>query len=117
MRRRLRTLRPRLKQLSTGLCKQQRKRADDRYLTPEHRTWREAVISRAGRRCEVIENGQRCQKTEPEHRMFADHIAELSDGGAQFDTTNGQCLCGRHHTLKTMQARAARAFASPVTSR
>lgn len=40
--------------------------------------------------------------------MFADHIKEVRDGGAPYDLMNGQCLCGRHHTIKTTQARAAR---------
>ena len=40
--------------------------------------------------------------------MFADHITEIRDGGDPFDPANGQCLCGRCHTLKTNAARAAR---------
>jgi hypothetical protein len=78
------------------------------YQTPEYRAWREAVIARAGRRCEAVEQGQRCTKAEPLHRMFADHRQELTDGGARYDVANGQCLCGGHHTAKTAKARAAR---------
>ena len=37
--------------------------------------------------------------------MFADHIVERKDGGADLDPRNGQCLCGRHHTMKTAQTR------------
>jgi len=40
--------------------------------------------------------------------MFADHIKELSDGGERFALSNGQCLCGSHHTLKTNRERARR---------
>ena len=116
MPKRLPTLRPRLEEFSAGLFRQQGKRASDQYLTAAHRARREAVVSRAGRRCEAIENGSRRHKSEPAHRMFAGHFVELSDGGAQFDMANGQCLCGRHHTLKTMQARAARAYASPFAT-
>ena len=81
------------------------------YQTPEHRTWRDAVLKRAGSRCEARDDrGNRCTKAAPAHRMFADHIKELFDGGAKNDIQNGQCLCGSHHTAKTMQARAARRF-------
>ena len=112
MLRRIWTLAPLLKPRALRF-QEQKKQADERYLSSEHRAWREAVVSRAGRRCEAVEDGRRCHKAEPEYRMFADHIVELSDGGAQFDTGNGRCLCGRHHTLKTVQARATRAFALP----
>ena len=84
------------------------KRAASIYHTPEYRVWREAVIARAGRRCEAIDGGIRCNKAEPYHRMFADHRVELQDGGAEFDPENGQCLCGGHHTAKTARARADR---------
>lgn len=88
--------------------KPEAKTADPFYLTPEYRAWRETVIARAGRRCQATESGLRCRKAEPASRMFADHVTEVRDGGAPFDAANGQCLCGRHHTLKTTQARAAR---------
>jgi hypothetical protein len=84
------------------------KRADPFYLTEAHRQWRALVLARAGGRCEAIENGERCAKAAPHHRMFADHIRELQDGGDPLDPFNGQCLCGAHHTRKTMQARARR---------
>jgi 5-methylcytosine-specific restriction protein A len=78
------------------------------YSSPEFRVWREAVIARAGRRCEANTDGQRCTKAEPRHRMFADHKDEVRDGGALYDVANGQCLCGSHHSAKTAKARAAR---------
>ena len=78
------------------------------YHTPEYKAWREAVIAQAGRRCEQVTDGKRCWKAEPRNRMFADHKVELRDGGAAFDVTNGQCLCGGHHTAKTAAVRAAR---------
>jgi hypothetical protein len=56
--------------------------------------------------------GYRCTKAQPEHRMFADHVIELRDGGAQFDPANGQCLCGPHHLMKTAQTRRDRLAAS-----
>jgi len=82
--------------------------AADLYHAPEYRAWREAVIVRAGRRCEAIEGGKRCWKREPHNRMFADHKVEIRDGGSRFDLDNGQCLCGGHHTAKTAQERAKR---------
>ena len=84
------------------------KRADPIYLSEEHKRWREQVLLNAGFRCQWIENGSRCIKAAPQHRLFADHIKELNDGGAPFDPANGQCLCGAHHTRKTAQARANR---------
>lgn len=78
------------------------------YQTAEYKAWREAVIERAGRRCEAVTDGKRCWKAEPRNRMFADHKVELRDGGSPFDPSNGQCLCGAHHTAKTAAARGAR---------
>jgi 5-methylcytosine-specific restriction protein A len=40
--------------------------------------------------------------------MFADHIVELKDGGLLLDLRNGQCLCGAHHEIKTVQAKRFR---------
>lgn len=84
------------------------KQAAPVYHTPEYRAWRAAVIARAGGRCEAVDEGRRCEKAEPGHRMFADHRVEIRDGGAKHDVANGQCLCGAHHTIKTARARAAR---------
>ena len=85
-----------------------RKQVDEAYQSAEHRTWRDAVIARAGARCEAVDGGVRCRKAAPYHRMFADHVVELRDGGARLDPANGQCLCGAHHSAKTAAARAAR---------
>lgn len=84
------------------------KRADSIYQSPEHRAWRKGVIDRAGARCEAMDGGKRCRRAAPYHRMFADHIIEIKDGGPPFDLANGQCLCGKHHSAKTAAARAAR---------
>jgi 5-methylcytosine-specific restriction protein A len=83
------------------------KRTDPIYHSEEHKQWRDQVLHNAGFRCQWFENGTRCTKAAPQHRLFADHIKELRDGGA-FDPFNGQCLCGAHHTRKTAQARANR---------
>lgn len=104
----MRKLAPSLRLFDGRALKPPAKTADPFYLTPEYRAWREAVIARAGRRCEAHEHGRRCRKAEPRHRMFADHVKEVRDGGAQYDPANGQCLCGRHHTLKTADERRKR---------
>jgi len=55
------------------------------------------VLSRAGYRCEWIEDGKRREKAAPQHRLFADRIMERRDGGDRFDPNNGMCLCGSHN--------------------
>lgn len=83
--------------------------ADPELLTDAHRQWRKLVCSRAGWRCEWIENGRRCEQSRAHgDRMVADHIVERADGGDPLDPANGQCLCVRHNTLKGVRARAAR---------
>jgi len=73
------------------------------YKDPRYQEWRARVIHRAGERCQRVG----CGRKEP--RMFADHIVEVEDDPSKaFDPTNGQCLCGSCHTLKTNEARAAR---------
>lgn len=104
----LRTIGPKVGTIDTRRVRVPEKRADPELLTPEHRAWRRQVLERAGHRCEWNEGGLRCQKAAPQHRLFADHIRERSDGGAALDPRNGQCLCGQHHSLKTARARAAR---------
>jgi hypothetical protein len=85
-----------------------RKHVDPWYLSTEHRQWRDLVIKRAAGRCQAITDGQRCTRAAPRHRMFADHVTEVRDGGALLDPSNGACLCGEHHTRKTAQARRLR---------
>ncbi len=97
-----------LRVMDTRTVKPPPKRADAELLTAAHRQWRDAVLRKASFRCEAVERGKRCDRAAPKHRMFADHIVERRDGGAPLDPANGQCLCGRHHTLKTASARAAR---------
>ena len=84
------------------------KKRDPLYATPEFRTWRAKVVARAGGRCEAVTHGHRCSKAQPIHRMFADHVIEVKDGGAPFDVANGQCLCGPHHLMKTARSRRER---------
>ncbi|GAA2887989.1 hypothetical protein GCM10010837_47400 [Aminobacter niigataensis] len=83
------------------------KKVDPELRTAEHQAWRRAVLERAGYQCEGTTHGHRCHVRAPA-RLFADHIKERKDGGALYDVANGQCLCGHHHTLKTVAARADR---------
>jgi 5-methylcytosine-specific restriction enzyme A len=106
-------LRPAVGRLDTRTAKPPTKTADPLYSTPAHKAFRDAVIARAGGRCEWVENGMRCDKAAPQHRMFADHKVEVQDDGAKFDPANGQCLCGKHHSIKTHKERVKRT-ASPA---
>jgi hypothetical protein len=79
------------------------------YNSREFQAWRGRVIARAGARCEATDaHGNRCPKAYPKHRVYADHIVELRDGGQPFEVANGQCLCASHHELKTHSARNQR---------
>jgi 5-methylcytosine-specific restriction protein A len=98
----LRTFAPKVRALNTAKLKLPPKQAERIYSTPEYKAWRERVIKRARGRCQ----GTGCGRTGG--RLFADHIVELKDGGAPFDDSNGQALCGSCHTAKTAMARAAR---------
>ena len=106
----LNTLGARVTTLDTRTVKPQPKQADPHYLSPQHRVWRQTVCDRAGWRCEWIdESGQRCAKAAPLHRMFSDHKKERQDApDAELDPTNGWCLCGAHHSLKTAREREKR---------
>jgi len=67
------------------------------------------VVKRAGGQCEAIdEQGNRCSKAQPAHRMYADHIVELKDGGSLLNLANGQCFCASHHEIKTAEIRRLR---------
>lgn len=90
------------------------KETDPHYGSAEHKAWRLTVCRRAGWRCEWVENGVRCDRRAPEHRMHADHIDEIKDGGDPLDPLNGQCLCTQHNTSKGLTARRER-IASPLT--
>lgn len=66
-----------------------------RTATPQHRAWRALVLTRAGGQCEI--RGTGCTGTATE----ADHIIEVSDGGAELDPANGQAACHHCHGKKT----------------
>lgn len=105
----LRTLAPMVRTLDPHTTRLPPKVKDHVYTTPEFAQWRAQVLARAGYRCEAVDHhGHRCTQARPEHRLYADHIIELKDGGALLDISNGQCLCASHHTDKTIAARARR---------
>jgi 5-methylcytosine-specific restriction enzyme A len=104
----MRILGPTIRTLDTRTVRRPQKQKEPIYDTPRFRAWRAHVVARAGGRCEAEDNGLRCSRAVPEHRMYADHIVELRDGGAPFDVGNGQCLCAQHHERKTHKARQLR---------
>jgi len=117
----LRSLPPMLRQADTRTAKPlpsppRFKIKNPIYDSPEFRQWRAIVVARANGQCEAIVNGVRCSKSAPQHRMYADHIIELRDGGSLTDPNNGQCLCRSHHELKTVAMRKQR-LANPILPR
>jgi 5-methylcytosine-specific restriction enzyme A len=82
------------------------KQADAELLTAGHKTWRKAVLDRAGWRCQAP--GCTVQGGRGGAMLYADHIVERQDGGAALDVRNGEALCARHHTEKTIAERAKR---------
>jgi hypothetical protein len=105
----VKTLKPGLAMLDMRVAAIPPKQADAVYQTALHREWARAVIERDGGRCQW----PGCDKAAPAHRMVADHIVEVKDGGARFDIDNGQCLCIQHNTLKGSRARMARTAQRP----
>ena len=104
----LRSLAPLVRTTNTSTVPLPPKVKDAVYTTPQYRVWRAQVVARAGGRCEVVERGHRCSRAQPEYRMYADHIVEIKDGGAVYDSTNGQCLCYMHHTIKSNEVKKKR---------
>jgi 5-methylcytosine-specific restriction enzyme A len=105
----LRTLAPLVRTRDLRTIHPPPKLADPVYATPQFRAWRATILARAGGQCEAVDDhGNRCTKAQPRHRMFADHIVELRDGGSLLDLANGQCLCGSHHEIKTVAIRRLR---------
>lgn len=66
-----------------------------RTATPAHRAWRAHVLTRDGGLCQLRYPG--CTTLANE----ADHIIEVSDGGAELDPANGQAACTHCHAKKT----------------
>ena len=110
----LRSLVPLVRTIDTRTTKPPARDKAPNYRNPiynslQFQAWRKQVVARADGRCEAVDaHGNRCPKAYPKHRVYADHIIELKDGGQPLDVANGQCLCASHHELKTHSARAQR---------
>jgi 5-methylcytosine-specific restriction enzyme A len=105
----LHTLRPLLRTTNTATVVLPPKVKDEVYTTRAFKEWRLQVMTRAGWQCQAIDqHGHRCSRATPEHKLFADHITELRDGGSLLDLNNGQALCKQHHEIKTAAARTRR---------
>ena len=105
----LRTLSPLVRSTNTATTPHPPKVKATVYTTPQYRVWRATVVGRAQGRCEYHDHhGHRCTRAQPEYRMYADHIVELRDGGAVYDSSNGQCLCYMHHTIKSNEVKKKR---------
>ncbi|WP_424139718.1 HNH endonuclease [Roseomonas chloroacetimidivorans] len=74
--------------LGTRSARPPPKQAGPHYQTLEHQRWRAEVTRRAGGMYQASRSGRSGV------RLFADQIIQMKDGGAPFDPTNGQALCG-----------------------
>ena len=99
---RLTTLRARVQTLQTGPAAAP-KVAQSFYLSARWRAARELALALGAHRCASCAR-RGCT-------LFVDHIVELADGGAAYDQSNLQPLCGACHTRKTHRARVARSGA------
>ena len=70
----------------TRTTKAATRQMDPVYSTPDFQALAcSGGSQRAGTGARLVDHGHRCTKARPEHRMYADHIVELRDGGAPFD--------------------------------
>ncbi len=67
-----------------------------RTKTPEHEAWRGQVLINARHQCQLRYTGV-CIDTATQ----ADHIKPVTEGGPEFDPTNGQGACEPCHRLKS----------------
>lgn len=93
-------LRPSVRVADTRTARPAPKVADGFYLTPAWRAAREEAVALGLNRC------AKCGRTGC--RLFVDHIVELQDGGAPFDQSNLEAICGSCHSAKTAAERAKR---------
>lgn len=100
-------LSPLVPKLDLSVARPLEKIPDAHYGTQSHKRWRTEVYERAGFQCEWVDGSGRCPVRSPA-KLYADHIQEREDGGADLDLANGQCLCAVHHGLKTQEAKRRR---------
>lgn len=96
---RLQTMRPRVATLQARAAPAP-KVARAFYLTPAWRAARELALALGNHQCAHC--GRRACV------LYVDHIRELTDGGAPFEQSNLEPLCGACHTRKTGRARIDR---------
>lgn len=82
------------------------KQRDPIYGTKEYQRWRARVINRAGNQCEDPKHDPSQPRTGI--KLYADHIEELTDGGAPFEPGNGMARCATCHGIKTIEERKKR---------
>ena len=82
------------------------------YRTPEWHALMSGIRRMRGNACQDPEHDPHVPRYG--HRIFGDHIVELSDGGAPLDPQNILLRCSVCHGRKTIQARARRYQARPV---
>lgn len=72
------------------------------YTQKKHRQWREAVLKRAGYKCEECRRyGRTDDKGLPPAATTAHHIKPREDyPELQYDVDNGQALCRKCHNQK-----------------
>ena len=73
--------------------------------------WREAVIERAGHRCEYPECTVKATQLQA-HHFYTKRIVPL-----RYDMENGLCLCAYHHTLGAFGAHRDPDFKDIIISR
>jgi 5-methylcytosine-specific restriction protein A len=79
--------------------------ADGFYLTREWRVARDLCVALHNWMC------AKCRRSGC--RLFVDHIQERKDGGALYEQSNLEPLCGSCHTAKTHGARVRRQAMRP----
>lgn len=77
----------------TGYSRERDRAAQQRF--------RDALLARAGGRCERVVRGRRCPETQD---LRACHIVALAEGGS-YDADNGELLCGAHDRQSDPRAR------------
>jgi 5-methylcytosine-specific restriction protein A len=82
------------------------KRVDSFYVSPEWKSFRNALIKERGWRCE----DPKCETPRgPWKQIYGHHIIEIADGGAKLDRKNVLLNCGVCHGRVTQQNKAKRA--------
>jgi 5-methylcytosine-specific restriction enzyme A len=101
----LKTLQPRLTARDNRVKTQKQMGGDPFYQTHEYKSWRAAVLRRAGFRCEDPDHPANLRRSGPQARCVADHIAPRRQGGDDFGP--GICRCWTCHRRKTIRDQTA----------